>query len=124
MKQTVSLGDFRDAFQKMGRGDNFSYEGLEALYDFLEECEGEDYELDVIALCCAYSEYGDVEAYADVYGLPYDICPHCNEALPDVGYKCPECGRRTIIREVVLEYIGNRTIFIPVAEDGFIIIDL
>lgn len=50
---------FKDEFQKMGRSDNFSYEGLSALYKFLEEMEedtGEDTELDVIALCCDFSE--------------------------------------------------------------------
>ncbi len=58
MKQTVTLHDFRSAFQKI-RPDNFSYSGLEVLFDYLEECEqdtGEDYELDVVALCCDFSE--------------------------------------------------------------------
>ncbi len=57
MKQTINLSDFRDAFQKI-RPNNFSYEGLEVLFDYLEECEqgGEELELDVIALCCDYTE--------------------------------------------------------------------
>jgi len=55
MKQTVYLSDFRDAFQRMDRGEQFSYEGLETLYDYLEECD-EDMELDVIAICCDFSE--------------------------------------------------------------------
>ena len=59
MKQTISKGAFRDAFKSMGRGDNFSYEGLGHLYDWLtefEESTGEEMELDVIGLCCEYSE--------------------------------------------------------------------
>jgi hypothetical protein len=43
----------------MGRGDNFSYEGLRALFDYLEQYEEETntpIELDVIALCCEYNE--------------------------------------------------------------------
>lgn len=58
MKTQVYLSDFRDAFQSV-RPDNFSYEGLEVLFDYLEECErdtGEEYELDVIAICCDFSE--------------------------------------------------------------------
>jgi antirestriction protein len=55
MKQTVYLDDFRQAFHNMDRGNQFSYEGLELLYDYLEECD-EDMELDVIALCCDFSE--------------------------------------------------------------------
>ena len=37
MKTTVYLNEFRDAFQKI-RPDNFSYEGLGALFEYLEEC--------------------------------------------------------------------------------------
>lgn len=54
MKQTINLYQFRDAFQSI-RPDNFSYEGLEALYDYLEEIDSE-LELDVIALCCDFSQ--------------------------------------------------------------------
>jgi len=53
--QQLSKGEFRDAFIRMGRKDNFSYEGLGALYDYLGENE-EDLELDVIGLCCDYME--------------------------------------------------------------------
>lgn len=58
MYQTISKNQFRDAFHRMNRGDNFRYEALGSLYDFLEEveCVGAGYELDVIALCCGYSE--------------------------------------------------------------------
>lgn len=38
MKTTVQLSDFRDAFQRV-RPDNFSYDGLEVLFDYLEDCE-------------------------------------------------------------------------------------
>ena len=59
MKQTVNRNNFHDAFKNMGRGEQFSYEALNALYDYLEEAyEGcdEEYELDVVALCCEYAE--------------------------------------------------------------------
>ena len=64
IKQTVTESDFRDAFQAI-RPDNFSYEGLGALYEYLEELSedtGEDIELDVIAICCDYTEYSEDEA--------------------------------------------------------------
>lgn len=50
---------FRDAFTNMNRADNFTHQGLGALFDYLEQYEddtGESIELDVIALCCDYSE--------------------------------------------------------------------
>ena len=118
MKQTVSLVEFRDAFRDAGRGDQFSYDGLKALYDFLDE----DYELDVIALCCDFVEYDDVEEYADAYGLPYDTCPHCGDSM-DVheSNTCPECEQSTIDEDAIMEQINNDTVHIPVANDSFII---
>lgn len=59
MKTTVYFSDFVQAFQDMNRYENFSREGLKALFDFLEDMEdqtGMEYELDVIALCCEYYE--------------------------------------------------------------------
>jgi len=60
---------FKDEFKAI-RPDNFSYEGLSALYDsFIEaETSGQTMELDVIAICCEFSE----EPLSDVlenYGL-------------------------------------------------------
>ena len=60
MKQTVQEHDFLDAFRAYGREDQFTRAGLIALFDYLEELEsgcGEEIELDVIGLCCDYSEY-------------------------------------------------------------------
>ena len=58
MKQTVDFYQFRNAFEAM-RPENFSYEGLRCLFDYLETFEvdtGEEIELDVIAICCDFSE--------------------------------------------------------------------
>jgi hypothetical protein len=55
---------------KMGRGDQFSYEGLIALFDYLEMLEddiGEPIELDVISLCCEYSEYENLKEFKNDY---------------------------------------------------------
>jgi hypothetical protein len=64
MKTTVNLHDFREAFRRMDRMTNFSYEGLEVLFEGLEEYEedtGEECELDVIALCCDFCEMTEQE---------------------------------------------------------------
>lgn len=55
MKQTINLHDFRQAFHNMGRGEQFSYEALELIFDYLEENDP-DAELDVIAICCDFEE--------------------------------------------------------------------
>lgn len=71
MKINVTFSMFCDAFRDMRRKDQFTYAGLEALYDYLIEYEediGEEIELDVIALCCEYTEYSDeelIEEYED-----------------------------------------------------------
>ena len=65
MKQTVTKSMFRDAFQSI-RPENFTYEGLGALYDYLEEID-ENMEFDVIAICCDFSEYETLEAITQDY---------------------------------------------------------
>jgi len=66
MKQTINLSQFRDEFQAT-RPNNFSYEGLEHLFNYFEECD-HDFELDVIAICCDFSEMTELEI-RDAYGL-------------------------------------------------------
>ena len=68
MKQTITKGDFRDAFVRMDRMGNFSYDGLGALYDYLEDEFEEEYDLDVIALCCDYNE-DDIDEVLRSYNL-------------------------------------------------------
>ena len=55
----VTESDFTRAFDDMGRGTSFSTEALKEIYAYLEELSedlGEDIELDVIAICCEFSE--------------------------------------------------------------------
>jgi hypothetical protein len=71
MKTTLSTYDFRDAFHKAGRGEQFSYEGLGFLHRYFEEIEedtGEEIELDVIAICCDFAE-NDWSTIARDYGI-------------------------------------------------------
>ena len=69
MKISVNYYDFRQAFEGL-RPNNFSSEGLRALFDYLEEYEqdcGEELELDVIALCCEYTEWEDKKEFKSCY---------------------------------------------------------
>ena len=71
MKQNVSEHDFTNAFQQI-RPDNFSYAGLQAMYEYftdLEEDTGEEMELDVIAICCDFSEFDSLEEINDDYNM-------------------------------------------------------
>ena len=58
MKTTVYFSEFCDYFHKI-RPDNFSYEGLRVLFDYIADIDnscGEESELDVIGLCCDFAE--------------------------------------------------------------------
>jgi hypothetical protein len=71
MKTTVNFNDFQDAFRRFDRASQFSRAGLVALFDYLEELEREsedEYELDVIALCCDFAEFDTAEDAAREYG--------------------------------------------------------
>lgn len=57
--QPINLYSFRDAFKRAGRENQFSYEGLGVLFDALQdfaESDARPYELDVIGLCCEFTE--------------------------------------------------------------------
>jgi hypothetical protein len=75
MKQNVTKSEFNDAFIAYGRGDQFTYRGRAALYDYLTELEadiGQEIELDVVALCCDYSEHSSLADWAqDYFAAPW-----------------------------------------------------
>ena len=77
MKTTIYLASqFRDAFRQADRQENFSYEGLGLLFDYLEEYEGatgEELELDVISICCEYNE-DTYEGIAKNYIIDLEGC--------------------------------------------------
>lgn len=56
---SVNESLFVDMFRKYNRIDNFTYQGLQELFEYLENLSddlGEPIELDVIGLCCEYYE--------------------------------------------------------------------
>lgn len=62
-------------FREYGRANHFSYEGFNALYDYLydfSEDIGEDFKIDVIALCCDFTEYSDWEEVYQNYSYSYN----------------------------------------------------
>jgi len=59
----VTESIFRREFEQC-RPNQFSYEGLGALFEHLDF---EDIELDVIAICCDYVEYESIEDYNGDY---------------------------------------------------------
>ena len=69
MYRTINEYEFEQAFKNMDR-DNFSYDGYRALYEFLDEiCSSDDkgFELDVIGICCDFTEYEDLKEFQKEY---------------------------------------------------------
>ena len=90
---TVYPYEFYNAFQQ-SRPDNFNRDGLEALYTYLEELSedlGENIELDVIALCCDYTQ----DDYASILNN-FDI---------DIA----DCEDEDEIQQAVVEYLESQT---------------
>ena len=86
MKQTVNFNSFVDAFHAYKRYDQFGYEALQILFDYLEEYEdstGEEIELDVIALCCDYS-VDTVQDIADQYDIDLSECEYDDQRFDAV----------------------------------------
>ena len=72
--QTVNSSQFHTAFHNADRKEQFTYQGLNALFERLEslaEDTGEPMELDVIAICCDYCEYSDLDEYNQAYGTEH-----------------------------------------------------
>lgn len=63
MYTTVTRMDFHDAFNKAGRGNQFSYEALDTLFDYYEDMEDGEEELDVIKTCCEWTEYKNISEF-------------------------------------------------------------
>lgn len=89
IKTIDSASQPRDEFHAFGRGDSFSHEGIGWIFDYFEEFDST--ELDVIAICCDFSE----ESFADV-ASNYSI---------DIS----ECEDEDEVREVVLDYLNENT---------------
>ena len=118
MKRTINKWEFRDAFRDMGRGGQFSYYGLDALFEHLEGYEkdtGEEIELDVIALCCDYSEYGTALEAAREYGNDWSPV-----LFDDDGEERPANEVKEELEAYCLDWLNDRTAVITY--DGGIII--
>lgn len=75
--QELTESWFMDRFKEMGRGDQFSYDALSALYQHYDELSddmGEQYKLDVIAICCDWYE-ATVEDVLREYDVPTEAYP-------------------------------------------------
>lgn len=102
MKNTVNFSQFVDSFSEE-RKNTFSYEGKQALFDYLEEEEkstGEEMELDTVELCSTYVEYEDVKDYL-------------NNCTTDIDREDYEEDEEEEYLEAVENEIQDKTLFLP-----------
>ena len=105
MKQSVNFSAFVDAFHAFDRYENFGYDGLRIIFDYLEEYEedtGEELELDVIAICCDYNMM-DIATIASEYRI--DI-----EGMDDEEK-----------HDAVIEYLNDNTSVVGETDDGQVV---
>jgi hypothetical protein len=102
MKTTINnASQFRDEFAACGRKDQFSYEALGLLFDYLEDIDP-NMELDVVSICCDYYET-QPETIAQDYSINI-------EGLDD--------GE---ILDIVTEYLQENTSIVGTTSTGAIV---
>ena len=87
---TINLSTFRDYFTQSQHINNFSYKGLEALYNYLEELSediGEDIEMDIVAFSCDYAEYNSIKDFQEDYGKEYKTIKDIEEQTTVIKLK-------------------------------------
>ena len=103
-QEISTSGEFEARFREMNRGDEFSPEGFEALFEYLdnlsEELE-EDIKLDVIALCCDFSERTRKDIEDEV--REYEVKQELEEAET-------EEEKEEILNDAVEEWLDERAI--------------
>ena len=110
MKQSVNFSQFVDAFHAYKRYDQFGYQALRVIFDYLEQYEddmGEEMELDVIAICCDYN----LMSHDDI-AREYRIdLSHLDAEDDDYIEQC---------EEAVIEYLNDHTMVLGTCDDGVV----
>ena len=107
MKQTLNKDQFRFAFEQV-RPNQFSYEALGMLFDYFEECD-ENMELDVIAICCDFTE-GDFQEVANELDQDED----------EITEACAGLDEQETA-EKIAEYLNEKTTVLGVTSDNTIV---
>lgn len=117
MIKTINFSQFCDEFNGSQYENNFTYEGKQALFDYIEgmdEATGAAIECDIIAFCCEYTEYNSALEAAQDHGYEesVDLKPHKNVDLEEVAQ---------LENAQALEWLEEKTTVIK-CENGHVII--
>ena len=97
-----SVYQFEAAFKEAGRPDQFSLNGFKALFDYLNNLSddiGRPIELDVVALCCDYTE----DSYSNI--------------AKDYSIKLTNAEDEDQAKQIVIDYLQDNTSYVGEGED-------
>lgn len=110
----VTENMFVDAFDSANRSENFSIEARRTLFEFYEEMEEDGHtstELDVIAICCDWTEYSDLQELYEEYSVEYDEYAASDDELEN-----------EIDWDNFREWIEERTLVLDVGNTGGVLV--
>ena len=124
--ESLFISRFED-YKRVERGENangnFSYKGLRHLFEYIDELYDEEnpFKLDVISLCCEFSEYKNLDEYLNDY-------PKTAEEIEEItgkkDIKDLNDEEMTEFKECIENEISDKTSLIKFGDDldeGFII---
>lgn len=96
----INKYQFSDLFDNFNRSHNFTREARYQLFDYLDD-NFPDYQVDVIAICCEYSE-DTIEDIIDNYRI---------ELVEVEGYN---------LQDFVIEYLQEHTSVVGITDHGIV----
>ena len=97
----ITQYEFSDLFAKRGRSETFSYRARIALFEYLNDLAldtGSPIEIDVVEICCEWTEY-----------------PNITVAAQECGYEDEDEDEDEDAEDEMLEYLRDRTQIIEFA---------
>lgn len=116
MKQEINASQFMNEFKAMDR-DYYSWEGYQALYDYYDEFE--EFNLDVIAICCDVSEYTEEELLKD-YEYILTEEDYKNDNYDDIVEMSDEEYGEQYLEDFIKE-LENKTTVIKLSNGSFLV---
>jgi len=95
MIANVTQSEFIDTFtQSDTYKNNFSYDGLKALYEWFEELEvgtDEPIRFDMVGICCDFTEYESIDKFNEDYGKNFKTIEQIGDETTVIPIYYPDC---------------------------------
>ena len=114
-----TVNQFKDAFVKMDR-DYYSLDAYVELFDYYDSLDT-DYKLDVIAICCEWSEH-EADDLIKTYGYMYTQDEFYTDHEDDYPNWSEDEIRQEYIKELV-KILEDKTTVISLSNGGYLVQD-